>query len=116
MTTLKPKADKTHTRKTGGINKHTPMSKQAMFSKVSSRANDIIDELFEIAFSTTRQPAVKLGALKTLINKILPDLKVQEIVGDEDRPVSVIVLPEEKLNERQVATASRPTDGGSDSA
>jgi len=86
------KDEKTHISKRGGSNKHTPMSKQAMFSKISARSDEIIDELFKLALGS-KQPAVRLGALKTLINKILPDLKVTELQGNEDKPLGVVLLP-----------------------
>lgn len=84
---------KTYSKKTGGINKHTPKSKQAIFSKVSARSDDIIDGLFELAFGRVH-PNVRLGALKTLINKILPDLRVTELQGSEDKPIGVVILPD----------------------
>ena len=80
--------NETHTKKTGGINVHTVKSKQAMFSKISSRSDEIIEGLFELAFNS-RQEAVKMGALKILINKVMPDLREVQIDGNEDKPLQI---------------------------
>lgn len=50
-----------------------PISKQAIYSKVASRIDGVIDRLFELAES--KNDSVALGACKTLINKVLPDDK-----------------------------------------
>ncbi len=88
MSKLKPKSSGSPQSKRGG----GPMSKQAIYSKVSARGDELIDKLFELTES--RNEPIKLGALKTLINKILPDLKVTELQGEVDKlQMGVVILP-----------------------
>jgi hypothetical protein len=54
-----------------------PMSKQAIYSKIASHAEDIINKLLEDTNSNV--PSVRVSALKTLINKIVPDLKSHDV-------------------------------------
>ena len=110
MSKLKPKSDNSPQDKRGA---GKPMSKQAIYSMVSSRSRELIEKLFELSESNN-QP-IRLGALRTLINKVLPDLKVTELQGDEDRPLGVVFLPKkdyDKLDSTpRTATPSTPKDG-----
>jgi hypothetical protein len=49
-----------------------PISKQALYSMISSKAKDVIDRLFELTNSYNEN--VALGACKVLIGKTLPDV------------------------------------------
>ena len=58
-----------------------PISKQAMYSKIASHSDEIIDRLLELAKSSNDN--VALGACKTLLGKALPDMKTVELdIGD----------------------------------
>lgn len=48
------------------------MSKQSLYSMVSSRSKKVISRLFDLTQSNNEN--VALGACKVLLNKILPDL------------------------------------------
>lgn len=89
--------------------KGKPMSKQAMFSKISSGADIIIATLFAEMEHGDNSNA-RIGAAKVLINKILPDLKVTELVGNTDKPIGVVVLPNLNETKDNMATPPRPPD------
>lgn len=48
-------------------------SKQKIYAKIAGKSEDIIGGLLEL--TSSRNESIKLGALKILLNKILPDLK-----------------------------------------
>lgn len=68
-------------------------SRDALYRKVAKKAEICIDYL--IAVVEGRQPAnaVKMGAARILLNKVLPDIKVQEVRPEPDRPLGVVILP-----------------------
>ncbi|MGD9129637.1 MAG: hypothetical protein PVJ09_04085 [Candidatus Woesebacteria bacterium] len=73
-----------------------PMSRQALYSKVSSYTPEIIDRLLELSRSSNEN--VALGACKTLLSKSIPDLKALNAAGFENyqHVRNVIYLPIEK--------------------
>lgn len=70
-----------------------PMSKQAMYMKIAHKADYLIDKLLEECES--KNPSTRIAALRTLINKILPDLEESDIKSDGER----IFIPLIKVNE-----------------
>ena len=58
-------------RKGRGGNKILP--RQALYSKIASRYQEVLDELFKLLHS--RNESIRLGVAKLLLNKILPDLR-----------------------------------------
>ena len=54
-----------------------PMSKQAIYSMISSSAKELISEL--LTLSKDKNPYIKIQAIKILLNKIIPDLKEKDI-------------------------------------
>lgn len=75
-------------RKTGGV-----PSKQAIYTKIASNSNKIIEVLLESLDS--RNPSVRLGAAKILINKIVPDLKAVEWSTDEKKPIAIQIIKQD---------------------
>lgn len=61
--------------------KNKPISRQALYSKISSRADEIVTRLIEL--SQSKNENVALGACKLLLNKTLPDVKSLEITDSE---------------------------------
>lgn len=57
--------------------KRKPTSKQALYSSISSYADEVIQQLVEL--SRSKNENVALGACKTLLNKTLPDVKSVEV-------------------------------------
>jgi len=57
--------------------KRKPTSKQALYSSISSYADDVIQRLVEL--SKSKNENVALGACKTLLNKTLPDVRSIEV-------------------------------------
>lgn len=58
--------------------KRKPTSKQALYSSISSYADEVIQRLVEL--SKSKNENVALGACKTLLNKTLPDVKSVEVI------------------------------------
>lgn len=58
-----------------------PISKQANYSMISCRSKELILRTIELTKSSNEN--VALGACKVLLNKIIPDLKSQEITTEE---------------------------------
>ncbi|NCN03882.1 MAG: hypothetical protein GW942_02295 [Candidatus Pacebacteria bacterium] len=61
--------------------KRKPTSKQALYSSISSYADEVIQRLVELTKSKNEN--VALGACKTLLNKTLPDVKSVEITQSD---------------------------------
>ena len=59
------------------MKKRKPTSKQALYSSISSYADEVIQRLVEL--SKSKNENVALGACKTLLNKTLPDVKSVEV-------------------------------------
>lgn len=57
--------------------KRKPTSKQALYSSISSYADEVIQRLVKL--SKSKNENVALGACKTLLNKTLPDVKSVEV-------------------------------------
>lgn len=54
-----------------------PMNRQAIYSKISTRADEIVERLFEL--SKSENPSVALGACKVLLERVTPPLKSLEV-------------------------------------
>ena len=63
------------------------LSRNELYGRIASRSEEIIGVLFDSLKDTNA--AVRLGAAKTLINKIIPDLKAVEVSGDKEFPLLV---------------------------
>ena len=61
------------------------------YQKIAKRGDELIERLFELLYS--KNEGVAVSAAKTLLNKMLPDLKALEVSGDQDEPLGVVVLP-----------------------
>ena len=66
----------------------------ALYQKVAAREEEILEKAFELLGS--RNESVILGAVKTLLNKILPDLKSVELQGGVNsdgtrRPIELLI-------------------------
>ena len=68
-------------------------SRDALYRKVAKKAEACIDYLIDIVEGRQPANAVKMGAARILLNKVLPDIKIQEVKVEPDRPLGVVVLP-----------------------
>ena len=62
-------------------------SQQGLYSKVAKYSDVLIYQAFKLALEG-KQESTRLGAIKLLINKILPDLKQVEVNGGTDNGIS----------------------------
>ena len=62
----------------------------AIYQKIASREDEIIDVLFELLRS--RNDTVAASAAKTLLGKILPDKKAVEVGGVNGEPIKFTIV------------------------
>jgi hypothetical protein len=86
-------------------------SKNKIYARIAAHADEIIDSLLELAKSKNEN--IKLGALKVLANKIIPDLKALEVKDDKGNTLNVIVIPAELMNKYGIAVQTPPDTIGS---
>lgn len=67
-----------------------PISKQVAYSKAASHFMEAFDTILEV-MRTSRNPSDKLGAARTIINKVIPDLKAESLVDDEGNTYKVLL-------------------------
>lgn len=68
-------------------------SRDVLYRKVAKKAEACIDYLIDIVEGRQLANSVKMGAARILLNKVLPDIKVQETRQEPDRPLGVVILP-----------------------
>lgn len=81
--------------KSGVVEKRRPLSRQAAYSKASSRfqrALEVIDESLE-----SRNQNVKFGAAKLIYETVLPQKALIELTGEEGTPIKFESLDDEKI-------------------
>jgi len=74
-------------------------SRDALYRRVAKKAEVCIDYLIDIVEGNVSSNAVRMGASRILLNKCLPDIKIQEVAIESDKPLGVVVLPEEYLHQ-----------------
>lgn len=75
-------------------NRGGPVSQITLYNKVVARQEKIFQAIDELIVS--KNPSVRLGVIKILINKILPDLKSVELGGTIDesgkrQPIQIFI-------------------------
>ena len=71
----------------------------AIYQRIASRSDDIIDCLFLLLQS--RNENIRLGAAKVLANKILPDKKAVELTGEDNGPILIRVVEDTRNNNNE---------------
>jgi len=61
----------------------------AIYQKVASREDEILDVLFKLLYS--KNDTVAIAAARTLLGKILPDLKSTEMTGKDGESFRISV-------------------------
>lgn len=67
-------------------------SRDVLYRKVAAKVPEAISYVIGVMRGTRRSNPVRFGAAKLLINKALPDIKVQEITGDSGGPIDVRII------------------------
>lgn len=70
------------------------VSKAGLYSKVAAKQEKILRTLFDLL--DHKNESVRLGAAKTLINKILPDLQAIQHKGEVEIKLPQVWIPKEK--------------------
>ena len=96
------KKTKNDKKKKGGV-----IGRSTLYSVISAHSKPAILRLVELMSSKNEN--VALGASKAILSKTIPDLKVTELKGDEDRPVGVVFLP--KKDYERLDSPPRATKG-----
>lgn len=68
-------------------------SRKELYARVAPFAKMAIKTLVDIMRSGDTD-AVRLGAAKVILAKVLPDLKAEEVREEQGRPLGVVILPE----------------------
>lgn len=79
-----------------GEQRTKPMSRQAAYSKASTRftkALDVIDESLN-----SKNPNIKFGAAKLIYETVLPQKALIELTGEEGAPIKFESLDDEKIS------------------
>lgn len=75
-----------------------PNSKQAIYSSIASHAKDILGVLL-YEMKNGDSSAARVGAAKTLVNKIVPDLKSMDISSEEGIKFLIQIVQDNKLKD-----------------
>lgn len=81
--------------KSQGEQKTKPLSRQAAYSKASTRftkALDVIDDSLN-----SKNPSVRFGAAKLIYETVLPQKALIELTGEEGAPIKFESLDDEKI-------------------
>ena len=78
--------DITHQSKTGGL---VP-NRQALYSSAAVHAKEAIRVLADL-MNDRRNPAVRMGAAKVLLSKVLPDMKAVEVSGLNGEDLQLVI-------------------------
>ena len=61
-----------------------PISKQAAYSKAASHFVESFDVILDV-MRTSKNPSDRLDAARTIINKVIPDLKATDLTSDGEK-------------------------------
>ena len=67
-----------------------PVSKQIAYSKAASHFMEAFDTIVEV-MRNSRNPSDKLGAARTIINKVIPDLKAESLSDGEGNTYKLLL-------------------------
>lgn len=76
-----------HKSKAGG---RTMPTRENLYARVANHVPDAIDKA--VALLKSNNEAIRLGAIKFLVDKALPDLKAVEVTGENRGPIEIIVI------------------------
>lgn len=74
-----------HTGKVGGF----PPKRKNLYQQLSRMAPRAAEVLFELLES--KMPAIRVAAAKTVLAKVIPDLKAVELGGNDNGPIQILV-------------------------
>ena len=90
------------------VGSKTP-NRQGMYAKIAVRSDELIDKMFKLTES--RNENVAMGAIKVLINKMLPDLKATELSGKDGESLTVKIIRDYLSKPQPNATSTRSPEG-----
>lgn len=74
-----------------------PVSKQVAYSKAASHFYEAFDTILDV-MRTSGNPSDRMGAARTIINKVVPDLKATEFTDEDGKSLFSILLSSIKKN------------------
>jgi len=80
----KPKKPRRKSKSLPDKERPSPISKNAAYQKAASYFKEALDTCVQVMRNSNNDNA-KLGAARTIINKVLPDLKASEISGKDGK-------------------------------
>ena len=80
-----------------GTSQQTPPSRTKLYGMLSRHVEEAIILLLE-TMRTTRNDSIRIGAINTILNKCLPDIKAVELTGGENQePIRVRIVVDNGL-------------------
>ena len=80
-------------------------SRQELYNLLSVNVREAIELLLE-TMRTTRNDSIRIGAINTILNKCLPDIKAVELTGENKEAIRVRIVVDNGLkpNDRPTNT------------
>lgn len=69
----------------------SPISKQAAYNKAASHFQTALDVVIDV-MKTSKNDNARLGAARTVIDKVLPDLKSTELKDEDGKSLFSVLL------------------------
>lgn len=82
--------------KNGGARMPT---RENLYARVANHVPDAIDKA--VALLESKNEAIRLGAIKFLVDKALPDLKAVEMTGEDKGPLQIKIVEDSKNNNNE---------------
>ena len=77
-----------------------------LYSKLARHVPTAIEKL--VSLLESRQPNIQLGAINTILNKCLPDLKAIEVGGNVENPIRVKIVTEyDRVTDKELPEATK---------
>ena len=68
-------------------------NRQGLYAKLEPHVPRAVEALVELLES--RNDAIRLGAIKTILDKCIPDVKAMEITGEDKGPIVIKIIAED---------------------
>ena len=96
--------------------KDTPPSRSNLYAMLARHVPEAIDRLIDL-MQNSRNDSIRMGAINTILNKCLPDIKAVELTGDNKEAIRVRIVVDNGNNNQpsdpelpQTASDIRPSE------
>lgn len=98
---------------TDKVHKGGAVSRQSLYTVAQKYTKEAIETLYEL-MKDRRNPAVRMGAAKVLLSKVLPDMKAVEVSGlnGEDLQLVIKIIDDKPYDTNRVEHKKLPEAAG----